>query len=153
MPQILLPKVESFPLFTRIPFKIRVITITKEMKYEQKDGNEGEKVFPVPPLHPREIEMVLRCHVYITATGWSSTDSATVAPIGGMGRAAPQNGVGSDVVHTYEKKWVPHNTDKQTGSWRQETEMQSRFELKWSPSFSTRNLTQRVSLSTFLNRL
>lgn len=115
------------------------------MKYEEKDESEAEKVFPVPPMHPKEVDLTLRRQVYITARRWAATDIQTLAPIGGMGKAASSSSPDHDVVQTYEKKWIPSNTDSQTGSWRQETEMQSAFELKWSPSFSTPNLTQRVS--------
>ena len=115
------------------------------MKYDKKDESDSERVFPVPPLHPKEVDLSLKRQVYITARRWSAIDTETIAPVGSMGKAASSGGVDHDVVTTYEKKWVPYNTESQTGSWRQETEMQSTLELKWSPSFSTQTLTQRVS--------
>ncbi|KAJ3488296.1 hypothetical protein NLI96_g2951 [Meripilus lineatus] len=140
--EFLLPKVAGLPLFTKIPFKLRVVTTTKEMKYTTRDESDAERVFPVPPILPKEVELSLRRQVYITARRWAATDSETVAPVGSMGKSASSE-TRDEVVKTYEKRWVPCDKDNQTGSWRQQSEMQSTIELKWSPSFSTPNLTQR----------
>ena len=139
-----MPDIRNLPLFTKIPFTLRVITTTKEMKYDEND--EHQEVFPEPPRAPKDVTFVLRRDIHLNARGWKASDSETIVYLGGMGKAAPLQGDG-DVVTAFEKKWVPTVESKDVGSWKQETVMQSAFELKSTPTFTTPILRQYVSSS------
>lgn len=114
------------------------------MKYREKD--ENERVFPEPPRHRKEVEILLCRIVNLSAKGWSVSDSETITHLGGLGKAASPGDDGG-VIMTFDKKWVPSEDTKTTGTWSQETVIQTTIELKNTPSFSTSILKQRVSVS------
>ncbi|KAI0783732.1 hypothetical protein C8Q75DRAFT_736575 [Abortiporus biennis] len=133
--ELQLPSINSFPLFVKIPFELKVTTVTKEMKYEEAEETSTDRLFPSPPIHPKEVEFVLRRHVHLNAQGWKDAGTDTVSAIGGMGKDTENQKLVE--VQVGNKQWAPSQKNKRTGSWRQETTMRSFLLLKWNPSFET----------------
>ncbi len=71
-----MPSIRTFPLFTKIPFTLRVITTTKETKYDEKD--ENQEVFPEPPRIAKAVTFLLRRKVILNTHGWRASDSETI---------------------------------------------------------------------------
>lgn len=136
-----MPSIRTFPLFTKVPFTLCVTTTSKEKKFDERD--KRQEVFPEPPRVPRAVSFTLRREMHLNAEGWKGSDSETVAYVGGMGRLAAPAG-DSDVVTTFEKKWVPSPKGRNLGNWKQVTTMDSTIELTTSPSFETPILRQYV---------
>ncbi|KAJ3481968.1 hypothetical protein NLI96_g7293 [Meripilus lineatus] len=140
--ELVLPDLPTFPLFTKIPFTLRIITTTKEMKYDEKD--EHKDVFPEPPHTPQGVTFILRRKMKLRAQGWDDKGSETIGHLGGLGKdSSPPETVLQSLSFTFDKKWVPSGNDKKVGSWRQETTVESAFELKCASSFATPILQQQ----------
>ncbi|KAI0783742.1 hypothetical protein C8Q75DRAFT_725249, partial [Abortiporus biennis] len=133
--ELKLPSVNTFPIFTQIPFELTVTSVTKEMKYDEEDETSTERLFPSPPIHPKEVEFVLRRHVHLNAQGWKATDTDTVAAVGGMGKDTENQKLVN--VQVTNKQWLPSENEKHTGSWKQMTTMKSFIMFKSTPSFET----------------
>ena len=142
--QLVLPDISTYPLFTKIPFTLRVITKTKEMKYDKKD--EHKEVFPEPPRTPQAVSLVLRRHIKINAQGWKQNGEETIAQLGGLGKDSNTLASESQPVSlTFDKTWVPLGDNTKVGNWVQEMVVESAFELKCTPSFTTRIFEQQVA--------
>ncbi|KAJ3474845.1 hypothetical protein NLI96_g12225 [Meripilus lineatus] len=135
--ELTLPALPSFPLFTKIPFTLRIVTTSKEKKYHAKQ--EDHTVFPEPPRLPRNVSLTLKRTVTVTAQGWSSDGSETTAHLGGLGSAASTEGGNVEVA--FDKKWVPSGVGKM-GQWTQESIISSSFQLSATPTFNTLILSQ-----------
>ncbi|KAH9926845.1 hypothetical protein B0H21DRAFT_137373 [Amylocystis lapponica] len=121
------PAIEQFPLFTRIPFTLKIRTVSKPMKPE--DTSDNKPIFPAPPAQPREVQFNLERRTHMQAREWSYTSGDSLPSIGGMGTSlTPCN------VEILEKIWRP-TSDSGKGVWVQETMFSSAILLKCPPTF------------------
>lgn len=149
--KLIIPDLSMFPLFTKIPFTLRITTTTKEMKYDEKD--EQKEVFPEPPRTPQAVIFILRRKMKVNAKGWKDNGQETIGHLGGLGKDSESPATESQSVSlTFDKKWVSLGDEKKVGSWRQETVVESAFELKCTPSFLTPILEQRVQILIYLSK-
>ncbi|CCM05839.1 uncharacterized protein FIBRA_08075 [Fibroporia radiculosa] len=112
------PMISVFPLFTKVPFVLTIVTKSKEM-----DRDSEKKLWPVPPRSPRE---------------WSNH---TVCSLGGLGGSA-----GDPDMETPENEWIPSESEKGKGRWKQTVSFSSSLEFKCPPSFRFPILTCEYSL-------
>lgn len=144
-----LPDIPAIPLFAKIPFTLRIVTETKEMKYDADDKHK--EVFPEPPSTPENVTFLLRRKLQMTAKGQSREKWETLSHLGGLGEQSSELQGGKPITKgvsmTYDKWWIPSENDKHVGSWRQETTIDSSFTLKCSPSFSSSILQPEVLVS------
>ncbi|KAL6306459.1 hypothetical protein BKA93DRAFT_729648 [Sparassis latifolia] len=138
-----LPDLIQFPLFTPIPFSIRIVSISKPMKRENTP--EDKPIFPTPPQYPEEIQFELRRSVYVRAHAFDSR----------LGERAPfASGLtvdSSSLESTrLENVWIPSD-DKEKGTWKQEVTFSSKFVLRCPPTFQTRILKNEYRLQVQLN--
>ncbi|THH28249.1 hypothetical protein EUX98_g5935 [Antrodiella citrinella] len=149
-----LPNYPSLPLFTPIPFVLRVLTKTKQEKFDAKDENPAEDLFPAPPTHPNQVEFQVRRYVTLRARLASDRREDHFADLAGMCK----NGTGEGVeVHVNPRRWIPakedHDSDSagsnddRKGKWLQETIMRGTFVLNFPPGFETENLTLRYEIN------
>lgn len=117
---------------------MKIITFSKPMK--RKNASENKTIFPAPPLHPKDIGLVLKHKVHVFAHQFDSLGPAQkVASLGGMGGStATVNVVG------LEKIWIPSEDDSDTGTWRQETFFSSTLILQCTPTFCSQTLSTEV---------
>jgi len=135
--QVKMPKLDALPLFTNIPVTIHVMTTTKSMKRGDSEGRDTkERLFPCPPLDPKEIGFHLRRRIRLSARGWHEEGNENISPLGGLGKTeAAEEQVNFRVG---EKRWMPSEDDKTKGCWMQESTVDTTIHLTSSPSFSTR---------------
>lgn len=136
--QLKYPAIDVFPLFTLIPFTLKITTESKPMKHE--DTPEDKPIFPAPPTRPRDVTFELRREVRIAAKHWTATSGDTVTSVGGMGTSFTP--CEADVA---EKVWKPVGDGQGPsdskgpvggkGTWLQETMFRSTILLKCPPSF------------------
>lgn len=138
--KLVLPDFPTFPLFTPIPYILRIITVTKPQKYDPDDQTSSEPLFPAPPTHPNEIDFRLNRHVFLRSGLHSAGHEDHIADLGGMGKHSTGQGV---TVHVNERKWMP-KADEDEGSWLQESTMQGALVLTHSPGFETNQMTLHV---------
>lgn len=139
-----MPDIRLVPIFTPIPFKCNIVTMSKPM--QRGDGTaEVETIFPAPPSKPQDIDFRLVRHVFLRANTWTENGNGKLASLGGLG----SGGVPSEhlAVQLLDKVWVPESGDekKQKGRWKQEVEIQSVFTLTCAPSFATDTMKVDVS--------
>ncbi|KAH9950292.1 hypothetical protein B0H21DRAFT_566041 [Amylocystis lapponica] len=137
--ELTLPTIDQFPLFTPIPYSMKVITFSKTMR--RTDACRDKAIFPAPPLHPREIEFFLRRSTNICAQAWEVSSGERVHCLGSM---CDRN----SAVHVSnaEKVWIALSDDPEKGMWKQEATFSHAIELKCSPTFRMDTITNEYSL-------
>jgi hypothetical protein len=144
-----LPDIKAFPVLTPIPFTVNVVTISKTMKKD--DVEEGERIFPAPPLHCQDVHFRMECDIFIKAKQCNSSSSdRLVAYLGGLGPNLHPQAYEGVRVEPHDKIWLPssdsHDEKKQKGQWKQEVTLRSSFILSCAPTFQTPLMTVRVCL-------
>lgn len=156
-----MPDMPSFPVSAFIPFSLDIETVTKRMKL--KDTPKREAIFPAPPRHPREIEIVLRTQIAIRATGYNETWHQTKCfpcNLYGNIRAieTPQTERSNNLKdpHIPGREWIAFSGQNegsegkgQVGSWRQHVIYQSKFSLDCPPTFKSKNVDVSVRTNFF----
>ncbi|KAH9948266.1 hypothetical protein B0H21DRAFT_249280 [Amylocystis lapponica] len=137
-----MPDVKEFPLFTRIPFSIKVMSMSKPMK--QNSASEDKPTWPAVPILPKDVNFELRHRVHIRVDAFKTTFRERIGYVGGMGNS--NSGDAAVVVDTPEKVWVPSEGDGETGSWKQETTFTSSIEFKCSPTFTCETMDNEYFL-------
>ncbi|THH26299.1 hypothetical protein EUX98_g7892 [Antrodiella citrinella] len=141
--ELTLPDIETIPLFIRIPYVLRIITLTKRMRFEEKTEDPDVKLFPRHPTQPAQIQWVLRRHASLQAKDAKMTATDVVAHLGGLGKGDAKQHVDVQVL---PREWVPAERYDGQGSWMQITTLKSFIMLRSAPTFSTRLIS--VSYST-----
>ncbi|KAH8082826.1 hypothetical protein BXZ70DRAFT_900966 [Cristinia sonorae] len=138
------PKAQTYPLFTPIPYTLRVVTVTKPMKKEEE---EKKPLFPAPPSQPGEVEFRLHRNVFLKAKVFEEDGDEKVTTLGGLETAtsAAVSGVPVD-VQVKEKVWTPSAKEKHLGTWTQETTFRSAFLFKCPPTFEAENMHVKYSI-------
>ena len=145
--QLTLPKVTVFPLFTRIPYELHIVTYTRRMKFNPLKENPDLELFPRPPSQATEIECHLRKHVWLRAKGVEAENKEFVGNLGGLGRSSTVQHVD---VTLLPREWVPDQRRDGAGRWKQEVTLRSFIVFRCSPTFSSRLLDVAVCSSTQL---
>ncbi|KAJ7647811.1 hypothetical protein FB45DRAFT_894523 [Roridomyces roridus] len=128
---ISLPSVPSIPVYTPIPFSIRITTETKALtRSERPEDKYGKPLFPVPPTEVtitlcrsaevrvrRMLQFTLRRHVQDTFT---------------LQAHEPQ-------VVIHEPEWVPKD-DKDKGIWRREVHLTFELLFPFAPTSNTKTI-------------
>ena len=128
------PALDVWPLFTEIPFELKVVTNTKQIKLDDTPADPFEPIFPSPPNHPQHVEFYLRSRTRVSSRLRSWQAENDVVALGGMGdKSDGINGV--DVVVS-EKVWEPSQGEEGKGSWKQQVDMRSTIHLRCTPSFN-----------------
>ncbi|KAH8082834.1 hypothetical protein BXZ70DRAFT_588429 [Cristinia sonorae] len=140
--QFVLPDFATFPLFTPIPYILRVITLTKPQKRDEEDERD-ENLYPAPPKTPSEATLrLMRLANIRPGLLHSFTSNDELDHLGGLGEGTGPK----PSVHVNEKKWMPKGTKE--GSWLQESTLQGAFVLTRPPGFQEDLMS--VSYSLFL---
>ncbi|KAI0783740.1 hypothetical protein C8Q75DRAFT_725345 [Abortiporus biennis] len=126
------PSMKAFPLNTKIPFIIRVVTRSKPMKRDECESS-GENIFPCPPRSPKDVELTLRRWVRLQGRVHVYENIQSYASLGGLGSSGPKET--SPQIDVMDKLWVPDEYDKSMGHWVQESIIRSSFMLRCSPTF------------------
>lgn len=145
--QLTLPNVAAFPLFTRIPYELHIVTYTRRMKFNPLKEDPDLELFPRPPSQAAEIECHLRRHVWLRARGVKAENGELVGSLGGLGRNSMVQHV--DVV-LLPREWVPDERRNGAGRWKQEVTLRSFIVFRCSPTFSSRLMDVTVCSSTKL---
>ncbi|TCD69538.1 hypothetical protein EIP91_007161 [Steccherinum ochraceum] len=142
--KVSLPDLEAFPLFTRIPYAIKVTTTTKRMSYNTDLEDTGIKLFPPPPTRSTEVQFSLRRLTSLRAKTSKAKVSEHVANLGGLGRGDSKQHVDLEIA---ARRWNRHERKDGQGTWTQETILKSFITLRCSPTFSTRVLDISYTMS------
>ncbi len=147
--QLSIPDIPVLPLFTSIPFKIDVNTITAAVvRHTRRDGSRDSghaRIFPTPPSDPSEVTFQLVRRLKIRAHKREETrQSVTTRYIAFVGTSCCER-VDVDVP---EKEWVQmhdvstsessHST-KERGVWVQCAQFKSKLVFNVPPTFSIRD--------------
>ena len=105
-------------------------------------ASEHEPVFPVPPNTAEGIELKLIRFLAVEAHGYHRFGDIKVKLLGGFGAAAPSAERGNVEVGEVKKVWVPESPDeksekKKKGTWKQEVQFKSHFDLATIPAFQS----------------
>lgn len=146
----MLPAIDAFPVFTPIPFTLNIVTVSKPMRRE--DIPQGEPIFPAPPLTPKGVTFKLERSVFVQVHAWRSDgNQSTVGHLGGLSpEPAPPHFYDAVRTEGLEKVWVPELGDekKQKGTWKQEVNFLSNFQLACPPTFKSQTMGVDVWFQT-----
>ncbi|KAH8107956.1 hypothetical protein BXZ70DRAFT_1003376 [Cristinia sonorae] len=147
--ELSIPETQAYPLFTPIPYTLRVIAITKPMKKDEVEKNPTKPLFPTPPTRPTEVQFRLYRQLWLKAHAFTAKGNEKVSSLGGLETVTSAVASGLPVnVDVREKEWIPAENDKNMGTWLQETTFRSAFVLTCAPTFqrSTIHLSYTISL-------
>ncbi|KAI0711963.1 hypothetical protein C8T65DRAFT_647163 [Cerioporus squamosus] len=139
--ELLVPHVDTFPLFSDIPYTIVVTTTTAPMK--RKGNAVPEKnLYPSAPRNPSEIDFELRRFVDMQTPYQPSNPEEHVADI--ISKAhAPTPPVDVEVGNYV---WLPDGQKTDRGRWSQEVSFHSVMNLRFTPTFLTEELKIKYTL-------
>lgn len=127
-----------YPLFTPIPYTLRITTITKPMKKDEVDKMPQKPLFPTPPNRPSEVQFRLRRYIWLKAHWFTAVGDEDVTALGGLEIAASAPASNQSVdVRIGDKEWIPSESDKNMGTYLQETTFASAFSFTCPPTFRT----------------
>ena len=106
------------------------------MKYSDSPDDPTEPVFPAPPTHPHEVELMLRSQTRVSSRFRSAESTDDVFKVGGMGVEDKSGGTSGVEVVVRPREWLPSPDNNEKGSWKQETNMRSILNLRCTPTFS-----------------
>ena len=115
------------------------------MDYDDTPEDPTEDIFPTPPKHPHEIELLLRSQTRISTHFRSSQGTNNEFKVGGMGEEDKTGGTAGVEVVVSKREWIPSAEDKDKGSWKQETNMRLTLYLKCLLMFSSPTMSIDVS--------
>ena len=155
--QLLVPHIDSFPLFTYIPYTIVLTTFTAPMKLkgaaadavELGEYPEAVEKDLYPPLvqDTSYLEFALRRYVDMPVAFKPSNPEEHVADIiarphaDGDAAAAALLPVEAELG---ERIWIPDEDREGRGRWMQEATFHSRMYLRYTPSFLTEDVKVKV---------
>ncbi|KAI0691289.1 hypothetical protein C8T65DRAFT_745494 [Cerioporus squamosus] len=159
--ELSLPNVPVLPLFSDIPFTIRVTITTAPLPRSKADACPSDKpLFPPVPAEPKGVQFLLQRKVKLRAKAFTDNSSRDVAVFLGERRAGLPGGCAGPVeVEPVVKEWVPVEgqlaIDKKDakgaqgdsggsadakGSWLQRAVFHSTFRLDCPPTFAVHNI-------------
>ncbi|KAJ7150657.1 hypothetical protein C8R46DRAFT_1198230 [Mycena filopes] len=135
--ELVLPALDSLPVFTPIPFTFHVLTRTKPVHHSDLSHKleKHEKLFPAPPASPAEVQFRLYLHGGIRAAGASEKIDAHYDLKGSLGDDE-EAAVGAVRTVTDEPEWVPGEPGhKDKGVWKRGVHFEGRFTLPFAPTY------------------
>lgn len=151
--QMDMPAVPVLPLWTPIPIRIRILSLSKKMKRDEWPEDSNKPLFPTPPTQTRELGMKLEVNASIKAGSRLRpenirTYASALAGLGNKSSSAP--------LVVLPKVWVPEApstspaSEKQgldrhaEGRWRQEAQCFTKLILDCPPAFAMDKIAIRV---------
>ncbi|KAI0832909.1 hypothetical protein BC628DRAFT_1335882 [Trametes gibbosa] len=139
--ELKIPRLTTYPLFTPIPFVIKIKTISTPLTREKADAYPADKpVFPPVPDKYEAMQFKLREKVFLKAHTFENKSSSDVKMF--TRNAQSESPLVEDIA---ARKWVPlegsgkkkgsTNPDDQ-GRWVQEATFRSTFRLDCPPTFA-----------------
>ncbi|KAI0649354.1 hypothetical protein C8Q79DRAFT_904619 [Trametes meyenii] len=139
--ELLVPHLDSFPLFTPVPYSIVITTISaptkrKGLEHPQKD------IFPPIPRSASEIDFDLRRQVDLQTPYFPSNPEEHVIDI--ISKAhAPVPPVDVEIT---DYMWIPEAGKEDKGCWMQEATFSSSLILRYTPTFLTEEIKTKYTL-------
>ncbi len=121
------------------------------MKYSDTPDDPTEPIFPSPPTHPHEIELMLRSQTRVSSRFRSAESTDDVCQVGGMGAEDKSGGTSGVQVVVSKREWIPSPDDNEKGFWKQEANMRSTLNFKCTPTFSYPIMSLDVSRPDWTN--
>ncbi|TFK85458.1 hypothetical protein K466DRAFT_601153 [Polyporus arcularius HHB13444] len=161
--ELSLPDIPVLPLFSDIPFTIRVTTTTAPLARSKADASPSDKpVFPPVPVVPDGVQFVLERKVKLRANVFTDKSSRDAAVFLGKRKSGIRGGCAGPIeTEPAVKEWVPsegHEKDAKgedtkggegldaTGSWLQRAVFHSTFQLDCPPTFAVQNIETSYQL-------
>ena len=136
---MLVPHVDTFPLFTDIPYTIVITTLSASVK--RKDNAPPEKgLFPYAPRNPSELDFELRRFVDMETAYQPANPEEPVVDIISKAHAP----VPPIEVEVGEYVWIQDEKKKDRGRWTQEVRYHSSMNLRYTPTFLTEEIKIKV---------
>jgi hypothetical protein len=147
-----LPTLQSYPICTPIPFRLRVTTRTKPVERSDAPVEKGKPLFPAPPRDAAGVELRLDSVAYVEARRrGSSIETTVLAALGGLGSAAPRAAREAVSVTVDEPVWIPvegaSGKSSGKGTWNRNVTFSSSFVLACPPTVQTPILSCNVCFS------
>ncbi|TFK93957.1 hypothetical protein K466DRAFT_642486 [Polyporus arcularius HHB13444] len=139
--ELLVPHVDTFPLFSDIPYTIVVTTTTAPMK-RKGDAAPEKSLYPSAPRNPSELDFELRRFVDMKTPYQPSNPEEHVIDI--ISKAhAPTPPVEVEVGNYH---WLPDGQKTDRGRWSQEVSFHSVMNFRFTPTFLTEELKIKYTL-------
>ena len=149
--QFSIPDIPIVPLFTPIPYTLRIVTRTKQMRKDDADQKSQKLLFPSPPTRLCDVQFYLKRHLVMKAHLFTTKCKEKATDLGAVDNTSSNNANGMPVaVEIKERDWVPSDADENVGTWLQESTFRSAFTLTCVPSFETETLQIKVRSRSFL---
>lgn len=141
-----MPHLDTFPLFTPIPYSIIVTTISAPLK-RKSTAQPQKDLFPPVPRSASEIDFDLRRHVDVQTPYFPSNPEEHVADI--ISKAhTPVPPVDVEIT---DYMWIPEEGAKEDrGCWMQEATFSSSMILRFTPTFLTEEIKTKVRAPSVL---
>lgn len=138
--EISLPDITSFPFDTPLPFRMHIMTRTKDMKHADVEAmvSKGKELFPAPPLKP--ISVLLRLHKLIRAEANAQKLSST--------QHGPNLIPKDSQFNVSEPEWIvtSEKNGEELGQLQRVVELNTMIAFTSSPTFSTALINCQYSL-------
>ncbi|KAI9057231.1 hypothetical protein FKP32DRAFT_1367553 [Trametes sanguinea] len=139
--ELLVPHLDTFPLFTPIPYSIILTTVSAPTKRKGL-AQPAKEIFPPVPRSDTELDFELRRHVDLQTPYFPSNPEEHVADI--ISKAlAPDPPVDIEVT---DYVWLPEEGKEDRGCWMQEATFHSSMILRCTPTFLTEEIKTRYAL-------
>ncbi|RPD75260.1 hypothetical protein L226DRAFT_570906 [Lentinus tigrinus ALCF2SS1-7] len=139
--ELLVPHMDTFPLFSDIPYTI-VVTTTSAPTKRKGNAAPEKSLFPCAPRNPSEIDFELRRFIDMDTPYEPSNPEELVTDI--ISKAhAPIPPVDVEVGNYV---WLPDAQKADRGRWSQEVSFHSYINLRFTPTFLTEQLKIKYTL-------
>ena len=125
-----MPHVDTFPLFTDIPYTIIITTLSAPTKRKENAGPD-KNLFPQVPRSASEIDFEMRRFVEMETPYQPSNPEEHVVDIISKAHAP----IPPVVVEMSKHTWIPEEIHEGHGRWRQEATFSSSMNLRYTPTF------------------
>ncbi|KZT69102.1 hypothetical protein DAEQUDRAFT_710642 [Daedalea quercina L-15889] len=132
------PATPVLPLSAPIPFALSIATVSRPLP-----STYDKRIWPCPPLQPREVKLFLRQSVRVKSRTFDRTYTLPLSSLWG-----------SVDIERFQDEWYPIDDLGRKGRWKQETVFTSVFRLKCPPAFKFTRLGHEVEIQvSYFSRL
>jgi hypothetical protein len=141
-----LPTLQSYPICTPIPYRLRVTTRTKPVDHNEKLIDRGTPLFPAPPKNPAGLDFRLDCIAQVKAGRHDcSVETTSLWSLGGLGTAARRAAREAVSMVIEEPLWnAAKGKSGSKGTWTRSVTFSSSFVLTCPPTVDTSTLSCNV---------
>ncbi|KAM5538452.1 hypothetical protein V8D89_007785 [Ganoderma adspersum] len=139
--ELLIPHVDTFPLFTDIPYTIIITTLSAPTKRKENAGPD-KNFFPQVPGSASEIDFEMRRFVDMETLYQPSNPEEHVVDIISKAHAP----IPPVVVEMSKHTWIPDEDHEGRGRWRQEATFSSSMNLRYTPTFASEEVKIKYTL-------